>query len=352
MSRGLPQKVKMSLEKALDSALLAVETYNKPAVKFKSGGYIVLMCIAWTSLLHSIFFRKGIKPLYKEKDGIHYKKIDGEYQYWELATCVKRYFESENNPIRKNLELFIPLRNKLEHKFMPELDAHIFAECQSMLLNFDKVVETEFGSSFCLRESLSFSLQLFPSARNLQMAVREKSESKLILDFIDKYRSAITTEVLRSGEYAFKAFLIQVANHETKDTLAIQFYPYDKLSEQEKSNVDRAVTLIKEKHVMHSVSNEDKMKPGTVVKLVQAALGNPKILKGNKRVDKFNLDTHTRCWKKYKVRPDNGAEHPEHTKADYCVYDYMNHNYGYTQKWVDFLIVKMKDEIEYQSLYT
>lgn len=30
--------------KALDSALLSVETYNKPAVKFKSGGYIVLMC--------------------------------------------------------------------------------------------------------------------------------------------------------------------------------------------------------------------------------------------------------------------------------------------------------------------
>ena len=42
------------------------------------------------------------------------------------------------------------------------------------------------------------------------------------------------------------------------------------------------IEMIKEKHVMHSVSNEDKMKPGTVVKLVQAALGNPKILKGNK----------------------------------------------------------------------
>lgn len=352
MSRRLPQKVKKSLEKALDSAMLAVETYNKPAVKFKSGGYIVLMCIAWTSLLHSIFLKRRIKPIYKEKDGIHYKKIDGDFSYWELATCVKKYFEYENNPIRKNLELFIPLRNKLEHKFLPELDPHIFAECQSLLLNFDKVVEVEFGSTYCLRESLSFSLQLFPSARNLQLAVREKSDSKLILDFINKYRSSITTDVLRSGEYSFKAFLIQVANHETKETLAIQFYPYDKLSEQEKRNVDRAVALIKEKHVMHSVTNEDKMKPSAVVKLVQAALGNPKIPKGNKRVDKFNMDTHTRCWKKYNVRPDNGAEHPEHTKAEFCVYDYMNCNYGYTQKWVDYLIDKMKDEKEYQSLYT
>jgi hypothetical protein len=29
----------MSLEKARDSALLAVEVYNKPAVKLKSGGH-------------------------------------------------------------------------------------------------------------------------------------------------------------------------------------------------------------------------------------------------------------------------------------------------------------------------
>jgi len=38
--RGLPRKAKGALEKARDSALLAVEVYNKPAVKFKSGGYI------------------------------------------------------------------------------------------------------------------------------------------------------------------------------------------------------------------------------------------------------------------------------------------------------------------------
>jgi hypothetical protein len=35
--RGLPRQVKAALEKARDSALLAVEVYNKPAVKFKSG---------------------------------------------------------------------------------------------------------------------------------------------------------------------------------------------------------------------------------------------------------------------------------------------------------------------------
>lgn len=57
MPRGLPKAVKKCLEKSRDSALLAVETYNKPAVKFKSGGYIVLMVISWTSLFHAVFFK-------------------------------------------------------------------------------------------------------------------------------------------------------------------------------------------------------------------------------------------------------------------------------------------------------
>ncbi len=41
--KRLPKKVRPYIEKAKDSALLAVEIYNKPAVRFKSNGYITLM---------------------------------------------------------------------------------------------------------------------------------------------------------------------------------------------------------------------------------------------------------------------------------------------------------------------
>ena len=345
--KGLPLQVKACLNKALDSALLAVETYNKPAVKFKSGGYIVLMYIAWTSLLHAIFYRNKIKPIYKEKNG-RYKKVKGEIQYWELTTCVAKYFP-ENDPIRKNLEFFIPLRNKIEHKFLPELDPNIFAECESLLLNFDKIVEKEFGLKFCLRESLSFALQLFPSSETLRSATKSNKDYESVLSFIDQYRSSISTDILNTGEYAFKAFLIQVANHKSKDALPVQFYPYDKMTEEEKRTVERIAALIKEKHI--PVANDDKIKPGAVVELVQKALGNKTIIKGKKRVDKFNSTTHTLCWKKYKVRPESNSQHPELTDSRYCVYDSMNKNYGYTQAWVDFLIGKMSDEDEYNSLY-
>lgn len=352
MPKGLPKVVKKCLEKSHDSALLAVETYNKPAIKFKSGGYVVLMTIAWTALFHAIFFKQKRKPFYKEKNG-RFVIRDGDFSYWELKTCLKEYFGADvNNPIRKNLEFFIPLRNMMEHKSIPEIDSDIFAECQAMLLNYDKVMQSEFGTQFCLRESLSFALQLYPSSKSLNSAVIDNPTSKSIVDFIRAYRSAITADVLNSGEYSFKAFLIQVAAHESKSALPIQFVAYDKLNEAQKTNVNRVAALVKNKFITVPVANKDRMKPSDVVKKVQALLGNPKVVRNNKELDKFNVDTHTRCWRHYGIRPQNNADNPEVTNPKYCVYDELNGNYGYTEEWVDFLVDELSSDENYNLLYS
>lgn len=349
MPRGLPKAVKKCLEKARDSALLAVETYNKPAIKFKSGGYIVLMVISWTAMFHAIFFKQKKKPYYKQNN--RFIKKDGDYCYWELSTCITKYFENNNNPIRKNLEFFIPLRNLVEHKSIPEIDSDIFAECQAMLLNFDKVMEIEFGIKYCIRESLSFALQIYPSSKSLNNAIIANPSTKPIVDFIKSYRSSITADIINSGEYSFKAFLIQVANHQSKSTLPIQFVAYDKLDDAQKNNVNRVAALVKNKFVHIPVSNKDLLKPSIIVKKVQTALGNPQIIRNGKEKDKFNMDTHTRCWKKYEVRPENGHHNPEITKSEYCIYDQPNDTYLYTMDWADFLIEEMAKEEEYNSLY-
>lgn len=349
MSR-LPKSVKRCLEKSRDSALLAVEMYNKPAIKFKSGGYIVLMVISWTALFHAIFFRQKKKPFYK--DGRFFRKRDGDFCYWELSFCLKQYFgAANNNPIRKNLEFFIPLRNMIEHKSIPELDADIFSECQALLLNYDKIVEKEFGAKYCIRESLSFALQLFPSTKSLNSAVIDNPSTKPIVDFVRTYRNSITTEIINSGEYAFKAFLIQVANHDSKKSLPIQFFSYDKLTDEQKKNVDRVAALVKNKHVQVPVQNMDLIKPSKVVSRVQKGLGNPKLVKNGRERNKFNQHAHTQCWQIYKVRPINGHRNPELTNSEYCIYDEPNDSYLYTDAWVDFLIEEMQDEEKYNALY-
>lgn len=74
-------------------------------------------------------------------------------------------------------------------------------------------------------------------------------DAQKITRFIDKYRASISTDIMQSGEYSFKAFLIQVANHKSVDALPVQFFPYDKLTDDEKKKVERIAGLIKEKHI-------------------------------------------------------------------------------------------------------
>jgi len=347
--RGLPRAAKSALEKARDSSLLAVEVYNKPAVKFKSGGYIVLMVIAWTALFHAIFFKKKCKPFCR-KSTRRYVKVDGDYRYWELDECLCQHYGNDTmNPVRKNLEFFIPLRNKIEHRSMPELDANIFGECQAMLLNFDEMLEKAFGSKHCLRESLSFSLQMFPSTEGLVNAVTHNPTAKPIADFIQRYRSTVSPETLASGKYAFKAFLIQVANHSSTNAPAIQFLHYDKLTAEQKEQTSHLVAMVKAKAV--PVLNPDTMKAGAVVKKVQQGLGNLKVLRAGKQGDKFSMNTHTRCWRYYKVRPPKGSQTPWDTDPKYCVYDKLHNDYGYTQEWVDFLIEELNDGTKFDALF-
>jgi len=285
--RGLPRSVKDALQMARDSALLAVEVYNKPAVTFKSGGYITLMIIAWTSLFHAIFFRRKLKPYYR-KSSSRYKRVDGDYKHWELRECLRRYYNSDTgNPVRKNLEFFIPLRNKIEHRSLPELDPSIFGECQAMLLNFDDMLEQEFGPKYCIRQSLSFALQFYPSAENLAEAVKRNRAAKTAAEFVEQYRSSLSPEIYANGKYAFKAFLIQVANYESKDILPIRFVHYDKLTPEQKEALVPFSVMVKYKQP--AVANVDTMPAGQVAKRVQEALGDSKVARGSKQIDKFNV---------------------------------------------------------------
>ena len=54
------------VKKAKEFALLAVSTYNNPFTEFKTHGYIVNIVIAFTSLFHAIFEKRGTDYFYKE----------------------------------------------------------------------------------------------------------------------------------------------------------------------------------------------------------------------------------------------------------------------------------------------
>ena len=163
MPLGLPQSVKDNIEKCRAAGLAAVDVYNRPGPRFRTAHYIILVVLAWTALFHALFYRKGIKPWYKKKGknpkGDRYLHIEGEPRHWELGECLKQHFGGNNPPERKNLEFLIGLRNKIEHRMLPELDAGLYGECQAALLNLEDLITSQFGARYGLAEQLAVSLQ-------------------------------------------------------------------------------------------------------------------------------------------------------------------------------------------------
>lgn len=265
--RGEAYIVKQLLQKARDAALLAVEFYNKPAVSFKSEGYITMMCIAWTSLFHAYFLKNKVKPYYRKKnsgkkrprfeqitENLPNGKIIKENKWWELQECIKQYFKNDtHHPVRKNLEFFIPLRNMIVHRHLPELDDSIFGECQALLINFNNFIEQYFDKKYSIKNSLSFSLQLAQSPKNFIEATTDELKNKdasKIVEYIKSYRSSLTIEQFESPEYSFKAVLIQVKNHESKDALALKFINEKDLTEEQKEQLKNiGIVLVKEKQM-------------------------------------------------------------------------------------------------------
>lgn len=312
----LPKTCKLLIEKARDSAIQAISTYNDPRSSFRTGNFVVLMIIAWTSLLHSYFERNKIVYYYKRPNG-RFEKIDGENKAWELDHCIKQIF-SDNDPIRKNIELFIRLRNKIEHRNLPGIDQELIGECQALALNFESWLVTQYGSNYSLIDFMFIPIQL-TSARRL---LPQSSLESKVVDFIKQYRNLLEPSVINSQNYAFKAYLVpKIGNHRTSSDIAIEFIKYDESDPQEMLKYEKAIVAITEKQI--PIANPRLYRPSTVLTKLGLAKGK--------------MSWHTVMWKKYKVRPDRSSTNIKNCKTEYCVYDTAHGDYLYTDKWLALL---------------
>ena len=255
----LRSRVKSLLEKSRESAMLAVNVYNNPGAVFRSGGFIVLMNIAWTSLFHAIFENRKISYYYRDpQDKRRYLRIDGEFKAWELSKCIKEYFIDTNDPKYQNILFFVGLRNKIEHRFMPSLDTIIFGECQAYLMNFEEILTKEFGEDYALADTLLFALQYSRLRTEEQLNALRSMQTKnfrILKAYIDDFRKNLHSEVLSNPQFSFRVFLIpKPANHQSSADAAIEFIQYDPSNAEEMKKYEHIVTLIKEKNVINKFS--------------------------------------------------------------------------------------------------
>ncbi|MBP9826991.1 DUF3644 domain-containing protein [Candidatus Saccharibacteria bacterium] len=322
MSARLSRNAKDLLDKAMDSATQAITTYNDPRSSFRTGNFTILMSIAWTSLIHAYFEQSKVNYFYKEENG-RYTRIDGDKKAWDLARSVSEVFDKES-PIRSNLELFVKLRNKIEHRNLPALDKELIGESQALVLNFEDWMTEKFGDQYTLIYTMFVPIQL---TRSIKRILPISKDEEAAVKFVKDYRGLLHADIDNSQQYSFKAYLVpKIGNHRSSSDVAIEFVKYDQSNPEEMKKYDKAIVAIKEKHI--PVVNEDHIKPHAVLERLASA--------GHVR----NMSWHTSMWRKYKVRPSSNARDKTACKTDYCKFDRPHQDYLYTEAWVNLLLEK------------
>jgi hypothetical protein len=344
MAKGLPQAARDNIEKCRAATVAAVDVYNRPGSRFRTAHYIVLIVLAWTAFFHALFYKKNSKPWYKKKGkhpkGDRYIHVEGEPKHWDLTECLKQHYGGNNPPERKNIEFLIGLRNKVEHRHLPDLDAGLYGECQAALLNLENALTSEFGANYAMAEQLAVSLQftqIIPAekkkaAKGLAKAV------KTVKEYVETFRGGLPSSTLNSTKYSFNVFLVpKVGNKKELADAAVEFIRVDDASEEELARLEKLNVLIKEKHI--PIANLDLRKPKQVVAEVAAKLPY-----------KFTLAAHTGAWQHFKVRPKADAAKPENTDAKYCAYDSAHKDYLYTEAWIDKLLKDLADAEAFKTI--
>lgn len=325
-------KAKSILESSVDSALLAIEIYNKPRTAFRSEGFIAMMIVAWTKLLHAYFQATIGDKYYSKGTNNRYNTQYGERLAWDLKTCVQKFGEL-SEPVKKNIWFFIKLRNKIEHRHInkKEVDISIFGECQALLFNYESLLIKLFGDSFALHESLVFALQLSHIRSKQQIAANKSALAKDVQElkrFIEEYRNSLSDEVFMAPEFSIKLLAIPKVSNTARGDLAIDFVPMSQLSTDDKDTYDQITALIKDKRIRVEGSNIGKLKPGGVCEAVNKTLG-----------EKF-LTTVYHGWivRVFNIRPKGIADDPFETDTRFCHYDEPHKDYLYNDAWVGFLV--------------
>jgi hypothetical protein len=265
--------------------------------------------------------------------------VDGEIKTWALARCLREEFSGDSDPVRRNVEFFIQLRNKTEHRYEQLLATAVAGKTQALVLNYEEAVVGRFGSGEGLADSLRlpvFVSSLTPGAVQALKKTHRRLPKK-VTTFIREYDASMPEEVQGDWRYDFRVILLPQTGPKTEADAVMRFVREADMTDEQREARDVVQTIVRTRQV--PVRNLRVHKPGVVAAKVQAELGV-----------KMSLWDHTMAWRHFEVRPQKGAKRPELTNERYCIWDEPHQDYLYTDAWVKKLVKDLRDRKEFQKI--
>lgn len=325
------------LQASKGEARLAVDLHNRAGNERRLEAFIVHMCLAWLKLLQAHYDEDGReRDLYRrDARGRRQRTHEGDWLMKPLHSLLADTYP-ETSPIRKNVEFFLGLRHKVEHRHDRDVAALVAGKAQAILLNYERELVRMFGRVEGLADELRFPVFVGSITEDAVQALKDvrARAPRPILDYIEDYDAALDPDIVDDSAYDFRVVLIPQQGPKSEADVAMSFVRMDELEDDQRTTVEHALTIIREKQV--PVGNLGALLPSQVIPKVAGELG-------------FRLTTHdhTSCWRHYGVRPPSGDPRPERTKSDFCRWDQAFERYTYTEAWVKYLVRKLGDADEH-----
>ncbi len=321
--------------------------YNDPAEARSFESFVIHMHLAWLYLLHAQLARDGVDYRYWERDGSRPRlvRVDGEPKRWELTKCVKHRWPNED-PVRANLNFFIALRNKIEHRYgrlQETLALAVGGHSQALLINYEDELTSQFGVEHSLAARLRFPVFVGTFTQEGEAALLRMRARlpKRMQTFIADFSTALDPSIKSDQRFEFRVHMTLELAKKDPDALAVRFTRYDDMTEEQKAAVE---ALGKTGHVVvreqqREVANLGWLKPTAVVEQVRAAIPY-----------RFTMNMFVKAYKAACVRPASGAKQPQRTDERYCRYDEPHRDYVYSPAYVQHLVTKLSTADGFQEL--
>jgi hypothetical protein len=229
---------------AQDEALLAAKLYNEPFIPRVFEGFVVHMHLAWLYLLQARFIQDGVEFRVRQsrrKD--RFEIVDGEHKTWDLAASVReRWKDDPANPVRMNLEFFIKLRNRIEHRYSKSDDSiliFVSDKSHALLLNFEEEMTNFFGSKYSLANKLRFPVFIgtFTEPGTQTILKLNSTLPSELKAFVAVYDSGMDESILSSSKYSLR-LRVSLEKVTSDADMSITFVREDDLTDEKRAEYD------------------------------------------------------------------------------------------------------------------
>lgn len=311
--------VDLLINKSTEAFIMAIEIYNKPSIKYRVEGFALFICNAWELMLKAHLIKT------QGMDSIYYK--DNVNRTISLENCVEKVFTNNKDPLRKNLEKIIELRNTSTHFITEEYEMVYIPLFQACVLNFSEKID-----AFLQIDMTSIIPQNFLT---LSVSMKSLNETEIIA----KYPDIIANKILNSKEIVDDL----VKNNNNKFAISVNHYYYFTKDKNKATNtvaIDnksddkvQIVTKLKDPNTTHTYT----------AKSCIAAINNRLNKKGIKPIyketyiDKIN-NYHFGLFCSYYGLKDND-------KYCYVHKQFSKPQYSYSQQVVDFIVTEITNDL-------